>query len=50
MPPKTVIYRNFKSRFYFGDLVSDAGEQEISAESRENTAVVITLFAFFSSM
>ena len=50
MPPKTVICRNFKSRFYFGDLVRDVGEQEISAESRENTAVVITLFACFSSM
>lgn len=42
MPPKTVICRNFKSRFYFGDLVTDVGEQEISAESRENMAGVIT--------
>ena len=31
-----------KSTCYFGDLVTDVGEQEISAESRENTASVIT--------
>ena len=32
MPPKTVIYRSFKSSLYFGDLVTSVGEQEFSAE------------------